>query len=182
MVLVFDASSEININEGSLRSLDKKLQDIFLKSVSETAEEVEKDLDLTVETWKKKPKFRFRVDAARGRYTATLTTDSEVWRWIDLGTEEHKIPGSPINKLSFPGWGRNRKDSRGNYPETYIPSSEPNLFSSGELQYQGDRFVVSQKPVNHPGIEARNWSLAITEKHSLTFSRNLARNFAALSF
>ena len=180
MVLGFQPESRVSLTEESLRLLDKKLLEIFEKSVEETAVEIDKDLSDIVRTWSRKPRFRFVLDVERGSYSATLTTDSDVWRWLDLGTEPHYIPGSKDNKLSFPGWGRNRRDRRGNYPDTYQPATRPGSFQSGDLNYLGDRFAVSQSEIYHPGVEARNWSVMLTEKHSAEFARNMRRNFALL--
>ena len=180
MVLGFDATSQLSLDEKSFELINKKLLQIFNKSVTETAIEIQKDLESITEHWSSKPKFKFVVDAQRGKYTATLTTDDERWKWLDYGVEPHTIPGSKISKLSFPGYRRNKA---GVYDSTYLAATRPNSFESEPSEYlSGDNFAVSQLDIEHPGVEARNWSVLLSQKHRVTFVNNMKKNFALLEF
>ena len=110
-------------------------------------EGVLKDFNATVRTWNDPPKFRVR-NIKQG---FEITTNSKIYRWVDEGTREHKIPKSP--RLTTWVGGK------------YTPKTQPGLkrFTSRKGGLANSRYVTTEQVI-HPGTEAREFSSRIRDK------------------
>lgn len=99
----------------------------------------------TTRTWTHQPTFEVqRESTARWR----VSTDDEIYGFVDRGTRPHIIEAKNAPLLRFTG--------------PYHAKTKPNIIAS----YKGGRgrVWVAKKRVNHPGAEARNFSKRIKER------------------
>ena len=109
------------------------------------AKAVKADFDVTTQTWKERPTFT--IDGSGEQ--RTVATDSEIYGFVDEGTDPHIITAkSPQKPLTFGVGGR--------------PKTAPRVIGSGPGG-KGTQIVRAQR-VNHPGSAARDFSETIKEK------------------
>lgn len=118
-------------------------------------EGVAQDFDKTVRTWEKKPDFEREIKLGKGRKEASVTTENEVYGYVDEGTPPHVIRAKGGGMLVF------------NVPSS--PKTTPNVIGSSQGS-RGDTTVYAQE-VNHPGTKARNFSITIKKKWEPRFGR-----------
>lgn len=103
------------------------------------------DFGVTTQTWKERPDFT--IESKPG--VRTVSTDNEIYGYVDEGTKPHVI--APKNKRAL---------------RFAVPSSAktiPNYIGS-RPGGQGSFTVIRRKPIRHPGTEARNFAKKIQEK------------------
>lgn len=107
-----------------------------LQAIQRTAADVKRDFQRTVTTWNHKVTFTIGKRFSRGsrgseaEYGFTVTTDDEIWGWLNEGTARRKVRMS----------------------DDFAPKTTPNVFGSEE----GQGGVAGWAEM--PGIEARNWT------------------------
>lgn len=99
----------------------------------------------TVATWSRRPQFE--TDKTARGYTVKVNPELP-YQFVNLGTRAHPIEARRAPLLRFTG--------------PYHAKTKPNVISS----YTGGRgrVWVAKKRVQHPGIEARNFSDIITRR------------------
>ena len=119
--------------------------------------DLQKDLKSITGKWENDPNFQVRlvVKQAKDRGSIELTTATtnerayRIWRYVDEGTPRHDIPVVGATKKSMPIRGR----GLGGYKKP----------------------VAFAKSVDHPGIQARNFTGAMIKKYKPEF-RRVTRN------
>lgn len=114
------------------------------EGLKESADLVKKDLDATVDTWKHKPTFTIKLTG----YTITVSTDSEIYGYVDKGTKPHIITAKSKARLRF--------------QQGYSPKTSPGVIGSSEGGPSGD--VLFRRVVKHPGTKARKFGKTIKER------------------
>lgn len=130
------------------RAVDEFIPDVEAFAIAVEAEilaEAEELLDGTVENWDEPPEFKTQFYST---FDIEFGYDDIRWTWIDLGTEPHTITAKDAPNLRF--------------LSGYTPRTNPGSLKSG----QSGRFppYVSKFSVNHPGVEARDFSSQIKEQ------------------
>lgn len=115
-------------------------------------DEMKKLAEETVKTWEKKPEFVVTLKAATNatRITYSITTDSEVWNWVDKGTKRHRIRARRASALVFQVGGQ--------------PKTIPNKLTS--VPGLPGTETVGAKEVMHPGTKPRNFTPELRKEHS----------------
>lgn len=103
------------------------------------------DFDVTTQTWKHKPAFKIEEPNPMQR---TVSTDDEIYGYVDQGTRAHRIVARRAKRLRFMS-GFRPKTRQG-----YIGSNQGGT-SGG---------VVFARAVNHPGTKPRKLAAAIAKK------------------
>lgn len=124
------------------RRLHRALQDVL----DDTAKLVKKDFDKTTSTWNHKPRFAIFRNKP---WVREVSTDSEIYGFVDEGTKPHEIRPRNGRVLVFKG--------------NYRPKSKVKVIGSSSGGAAGAE-VFTQKPVQHPGTEAREFSDMIQEE------------------
>lgn len=127
-----------------------------------------KELKKTTGTWTNKPEFEFKISLKRQTQLASVrsfpTGDEkavQIWNWGNEGTEKHEIkskqPGVYPLKFIWGGKG------------SYQAKTSPGIVGSSSGGPTGD--VVRFTKVQHPGTEAREWTLAIVNQRRKPFTK-----------
>lgn len=135
------------------------------------AQDIEKDFAKTVKTWEHKPEFEteVKVGSAAGSYITgkagitggaeiAVTTDDEVYGYVDEGTRPHIIkPRRKGYPLRFNVGGR--------------PKTKPRIIGSTAGK-KGNR-EVRARSVHHPGTKAREFTKTIHKKYQKEFRKQM---------
>lgn len=130
------------------------------EALYELAEEAVQLLELSVATWEFEPVFHVRYTSN----SATVFTRDKIFGYVNAGTRSHRIearrgPGP----LSFTVGGRSK--------------TRPRVISS-TLGSQGNIWV-STYTVEHPGIEAREFTVVVQERIQRKFPAKFRAVLAA---
>lgn len=128
------------------RSSDfSRLPGAIKRGMREAAEAVKKDFELTTQGWKHEVEFTIEPT---GDYDLTVSTDDEIWKWTNEGTDPHIIMPKTAKRLRF---------AVGGSPKTRVGSIISSAGSRGST-------VVFRGAVRHPGTKARDFSGQIARK------------------
>lgn len=122
----------------------KSAPEAVRKGMREAAEAVKADFDKTVSTWEHKPDFKITEQSEN----FIVSTDDEVFGFVDLGTKPHVIVAKRARVLRFATGGK--------------PKTSPGKITSGSGSKGGD--VVFRPRVNHPGTKARLFTQQIAKR------------------
>lgn len=109
------------------------------------------DVKKTFETWDSRPKVHVTRTLNRSTIDVIINVDSELWHMLDRGTQAHVISASNKKMLRFNTSG-------------YTAKTVPNFLKSQAGGFVGGTYA-SAGSVMHPGTEARNWTIVISEKY-----------------
>ena len=129
---------------------------IIKAAMKQTGVDIKKDFEQTTATWKHKPKFEILLGIERGA-EVMVSTDDEIYRWVNDGTEEHII--LPVNAQAL------------RFREGFIPKTRPGSLISAEGASFGR--VLFRAGVIHPGTEARDFEKQIYKKWQPRFKRRM---------
>lgn len=105
-------------------------------------------------TWEHKPRFSVSKRVTSKNLILTVTTDDEIFGWVNAGTEQHVIePRSPVSK---------RNPARASslaYRRSFRPKTRRGVIGSSAGGKTGE--YVYPVSVTHPGIEAREFTTTI---------------------
>ena len=109
----------------------------------------EKEFDKTTATWEHKPIWVKSFNAGTGAISWSYYTVDQIYNWVSLGTAgPYPIPKNGPGKLAF--------------PSGYKAKTTPNVVHSSPGGSFGPMvFMFGQ--VMHPGIEARNFDIAVAK-------------------
>lgn len=111
---------------------------------------VKEDFEKTTATWSAKPSFEITSEP----FARNVFTSDRVFRWVEQGTKPHLI--EPRGAMSA---GEN---ARLKFKVPFAPKTQKNVIGS----YQGSRghTVIKPMQVQHPGIQAREFSDTIARE------------------
>jgi hypothetical protein len=118
------------------------------------AEDLKSDFEDTTIDWKIKPLFVVRPSLNGNAVTFFVYTDHPIYRWVNNGTRKHVIKPRRGHALAL---------------ATVITVISP---LTGKAR---PRTAVVRGPVNHPGIKARNFDVAIMRNRKPTFSPRMRK-------
>ena len=126
-----------------------------------------KEFEKTTATWKgDKPDFKFLIGLTKEAATVVVGPagsgkGAQKWVWLDEGTKPHTIEAKNVPNLIF-------RDGRGFKPKTSVGkfSSVPGS-NTGQFR--------KKKKVNHPGIDARGWSVIYVKRRQKPFGTILIK-------
>lgn len=121
----------------------RKMPDAVNRGMDDAAEQVKKDLEQTTQGWQHQVVFTIEEHGAE----RTVTTDDEIWGYVDRGTDPHVIVAHG-KALAFTVGG--------------TPKTRPGILVSGPGS-KGSAVVV-RPMVHHPGTKPRNFSKLMAER------------------
>jgi hypothetical protein len=104
------------------------------------------DYKVTSQTWSHKPGFTIESPSDNERIVGT---DDDIYGYVDDGTPPHVIVAKPGKVLTWIG-------------ANYRAKTKPRVIGSG--RGGNDNTIVYTKLVQHPGTDARDFSVTIAEK------------------
>jgi len=122
------------------QQIGSRLVNVVRQSLDETLQEVKEELEELTGDWTNTPTFQKSLELQGGKISFNLTTDSEIFKFVDGGTQAHRIPRSGTTRLSF----------RPNYVPRTTPSGMKN--AGGGVSLGSD---IVRQFVDHPGVEGR---------------------------
>lgn len=140
-----------------------------LNALRAEGREIRKELQRTTQTWEgAKPTFEIAIGLTQDEASVLVgpggdRQGAQKWVWLNEGTE-----------------GPYKIEPRGNYPLRF---PNPGTFSSktlpGTLDSRagspGGPGVVYARSVEHPGIEARNWTEMVAKRRRRRFTRRMIK-------
>ena len=118
---------------------DVQLRTELRRANQNTARDIRRDLEKTTTTWDHDVKFQ-QITETKDWATVLIGTDDQIWKWLDRGTRvRYAHMTSDFEAKTTPDWVGSRPGAG------------------------GVAFIDKSKPL--PGIEARNWSKLLTQKH-----------------
>jgi hypothetical protein len=120
----------------ALRRAVKRLSPLAIEYASQPTEGWDHDVSFLV---------RPNVHAGSDEASLEISTDDEIYNWIDKGTPPHKIVAKRGKSLKFLGEPN----------KMYQPKTMPYSLASQELIYEGTE--IQPAYVMHPGVEAREF-------------------------
>ena len=138
----------------------KAIKDAFRK----TMKLAEQDYKSSVNTWEHKPKFEF-VEPEGKNYKITVGTNDNIFGWVDKGTKPHRIPKFGSKYLRFSS-GYRAKTRVG-----IIGSNPGGAFGA----------TVSAMSVQHPGTEARKFTVTIRKRRQVTMEQEVSHAVAKVN-
>lgn len=139
----------------------KVMQDATYKS----AALMMRDLQATVQTWTKKPKFDITITQQGGNYSVTAATDDEIYGYVNDGTKPHEIKPKRSKYLRF---------SSG-----YKAKTRVGIIGSNDGGAFGDD--VFSKGVHHPGFPAREFTKKIAQRRQVTVRQLISDGIAKVA-
>lgn len=110
-----------------------------------TGRDVKKDFERTTANWETPVDFRVTAE----RDGVTISTESEIYGYVDDGTKPHDIAPKHAKRLRFSVGG-------------FQPKTNPRVIGSG--QGRSGAVTVFRRIVHHPGTEAREFSKILQDK------------------
>lgn len=152
-------SVQTNIRPG----FGQRLEQYLVRQLKQVTDEGKATLETVTDGWENRPRFRSSTEQRGQKVTMSVTTDSDIFNWVDKGTQPHRIPRAGRSFMAFQG--------------EYRPRTSP-----GRLQFNfgggvsGGPTVFAQV-VQHPGIEARNFTARVASQMKSQAGRILANSF-----
>lgn len=137
----------------------------ILNELRAEGEIVKKEFEKTTATWQgAKPTFEIAIgltgqDAIVLIGPAGSTEGAQKWVWLDKGTKPHTIQAKNVPNLAF----------RVNFK----PKTKVKTFSSSAGSIAPP--WVNTPKVNHPGIEARDWTGEIAKRRRKKFTQRILK-------
>lgn len=129
----------------------RRLQGRLLNLVQKYGKKIKTDLDSITLTWDHKPTFNMEERYAGGVYAVRVSTDDEIFGYLDEGTSKR--------------WALMSKD--------FVPKTEIRTLNSfpgrGKAVLRGQEAMVRHGLAARPGIDAREWTLLFSEIHETNF-------------
>ena len=135
----------------------------LLSGMHAAARVIKKDFEDTTKHWKHKVKFEYIVSLAKGNVAILVTTDDEIYRYVNEGTKPHDIWAGAYT-------GKSNKRVLA-FPSSFTPKTKPGSLATGRgRKGRVDTFVPM---VHHPGTEAREFDTLIEEKRAKWYKRQM---------
>lgn len=129
-----------------LAKLAPQMQQAVQIALREETALVRRDYELTVRTWRNKPEFTERQTSD----AVTVSTDNQIYEYVDKGTRPHMIRPKKAKKLRF-------------FREGFQSKTTPNNLYARKGR-QANKGLTFSDSVHHPGFEGRNFTTLIKAK------------------
>lgn len=139
----------------------RKLELAIENALTASAKAAKVDFDVTTQTWQSRPAFT--IDKAPGK--RTISTDDEIYGYVNDGTRPHIIAPKAGGALVF--------------TTPYGAKTAVRVIGSGRGS-RGATKIVTRKPVQHPGTDAREFDEVIKEKWDDKLPVTLQRSIDAV--
>lgn len=136
----------VPIGKPTFRALAPVVQEALQVGLREEAKLIERDFDLTVKTWKRKPAFVVNLTER----SVSVGTDNAVYGYVDEGTPPHLIRPKKAKALRF-------------YAGGFRAKTAPNVLHAKKGKAAATNLTYTQV-VHHPGTKARNFTTLIKER------------------
>jgi hypothetical protein len=134
------------------------LEPLVYEAVDKTLAAISSDFDKTVKTWTKVPDFAVETAHVEGNdLIGRVTTDNEIYGYVNFGTEPHDI--FPVNAKAL------------KFASGYRAKTTPNVIGSKAGGASGS--PVYAMGVHHPGTDARNFDKEIARRRQKTIQANV---------
>lgn len=143
----------------------KEYQRAIEQAVDKTANLIHRDYRSTVATWEHKVTFTQTVDKRGGVFAIEVSTDDDIYGYVDRGTRPHVIRPKRARALRFRG-GYRAKTRVG-----VIGSRQGGAFGA----------TVHAMSVNHPGFPGRKFSETIRRRRRTTLQQEASQNIAKIA-
>lgn len=121
-------------------------------AINQTLELINRDFNATTKSWSTEVVFLVKLADRKGdTLEGSVSTTSNVYKYVSLGTKPHVIKPKKAKVLHF--------------QSKYKPKTRVNTIGSGSGGPSGDD--VFSMGVQHPGTEARNFHLEIAKKRQV---------------
>jgi len=124
----------------------KAIEKAIKNALNASAKGAQVDFKVTTRTWTNKPEFAIE---SPDEETRVVSTDSKIYGFVDKGTKPHIIRPRKGGRLSWMG-------------TAYRAKTSPGVI--GSKTGGNNNSIVYAKIVQHPGSEARKFSIAIRDK------------------
>lgn len=145
------------INRRAIAPLAPRIQQAIFAALEKEKEQLKKDFDLTVRTWKRKPVFVIRQSA--GGSATTVSTDSDIYGYVNEGTRPHMIYPRKAKALRF-------------YAGGFVSKTVPGVAVARKGKAANQNLTYSQG-VKHPGFPGRNFTTLIKAKSDKRLAKEL---------
>ena len=150
------ASSTIRIKAVLPKDPDwKAVERELVTSMRQVAKIIDSDFQDTIASWNTQPEFKTEETVKPVVIREFVYTENEIYGWVSGGTGSFREGGS-----EYPIVAKNADTLA--YPSLFSPKTSPGWVGSQGGGKSGP--MVFPKAVMHPGIEPRNFPLAIKEK------------------
>lgn len=130
----------------------------MLVEANKIASDMNKDFEKTVATWKNKPKFDTKIVARNQEVSITVSTDDEIYGYVDQGTKAHIIRP---RKRGYPL----RFNSR------FKAKTKPHFI--GSSNGASNPPIIRAMEVHHPGTDAREFSHDLQAKYQPILAKRM---------
>ncbi len=128
----------------------KDVEKAVIAAVNSSLEVIERDFKRTTRTWEHKVEFTLiKASMSGAGLEGAVGTDDDVFNFVDKGTKAHLIVPRTAEALAFQA-GK------------YAPKTSPNVIGSHAGGSSGG--IIYASYVDHPGIEARNFTDEIASR------------------
>lgn len=120
----------------------------MLNALRKVGTEIKEEFDKTTATWNTQVTFTKKPSLAGNTPSITVETDSDVYRWVNDGTEPHRIRPGSARSLTI--------------PSGYAAKTRPGVIGSESGGPSGS--IQHAMFAEHPGIKPRKFDEAIYNK------------------
>lgn len=133
----------------------------IVAAIEKAAEDVLEDFEKTTATWNHKPDFEKLTQ--ENPPTLFISTDDEIYGYVDRGTKPHIIWAGIYT-------GRSNKKALA-FPSSSTPKTTPRIIGSTAGSRSSEKVV--RPYVNHPGTKPRHFEEVIEKKWRPLFKRRM---------
>jgi len=146
------------------KSLDSEaMRAVLMARLDRIGKQIKKDFEDTTKHWKHKPVFEILSDLSGPGPFVFVSTDDEIYRYVNEGTKPHEIWAGAYT-------GKSNKRVLA-FPSAFTPKTKAkSLVTSAGHRGKVDTFVPM---VHHPGTEAREFDRLIEEKRAKWYKRQM---------
>lgn len=141
-----------------------KMKKALGNALTGTAKAIKVDYDVTTQTWTRRPTFTITTP---NWYERLITTENEIYGYVTGGTRPHIIRPRNAPALSFQ-WGG---------PGSYSAKTTPRIVASKAGGSSGP--TVYRQEVHHPGTQAREFEVVISDKWQKRWPKIVYRAIAS---
>lgn len=132
----------------SFLDLGRRTESALQERARQVASEIRADFEKTTATWEHQVEFVEKITFGARGIDISVSTDDEIYKFVNSGTKPHAIVPVRARALRFRGG--------------YKAKTTPGVLGSSAGGSSGPE--VTRKAVWHPGTEARNFDLEIHER------------------
>jgi hypothetical protein len=123
---------------------------LMAMAIESEVKSVQSDLEQTTENWDHQVDFTIESEVSGDKVEYTIGTDDKIWWWLNDGTSVRYA----------------------NLSSDYVRHTNPNTLVSGP---GAGRMTYVSRKTPHDGIQARNWTEIISDRHQDKFTDKLLK-------